>query len=419
MAQIAETGKFDLFFVADTPAARTEKLKRFARFPTFMNQLEPITLLANVAGATSRIGLGGTVSTTFSEPYNVARFFASLDHMSAGRAAWNVVTSSNDFAARNFGHANMPLHAERYSRAREFVHVVERLWDSWEDDAFIRDRERGLFFEPDKQHALHHRGANFIVDGALNIERVPQGMPVIIQAGASDAGKELAAETADVVFASSSTLEKAVAFYADLKDRMAKFDRPRKSLKILVGFPVVVGETDEEARRHFETLQSLIHPEAARTRLEMDFGADLDDLLMDEPIPEERIPTTSNLNRGYFDYIVEMIRVEKLTLREIAMRYQRGHTTLCGSVSTVADTMQAWFEADACDGFMMIFQTLPHGLEVFVAQVVPELQRRSLFRKEYAGTTLRHHLGLPRPIHRPNHRAENSERVIAGGAGGN
>ncbi len=223
---MAEAGKFDLFFIADTPAARTEMLQAYARFPLFMNVFEPVTLLSALAGATSRIGLGGTVSTSFSEPYNVARQFASLDHLSGGRAGWNVVTSANDFAARNFGHAQLAPHADRYARAQEFVSVVQALWDSWEDDAFIRDRGQGLFFDPAGSTSCTHRGQFFAVDGALNIERAPQGKPVIIQAGASETGKEFAAETAEVVFASNTAIDRVRAFYADLKGRMAKYGRP-------------------------------------------------------------------------------------------------------------------------------------------------------------------------------------------------
>jgi FMN-dependent oxidoreductase (nitrilotriacetate monooxygenase family) len=400
MAQTAERGKFDLFFIADTPAARTEKLEAYARFPMFMNVFEPVTVLSALAGATSRIGLGGTVSTSFSEPYNVARQFASLDHISAGRAGWNVVTSANDFAARNFGHAKLAPHAERYERAREFVQVVQALWDTWEDDAFIRDRERGLFFDPAKQHPVSHQGKFFKVDGALNIARTPQGQPVIIQAGASDTGKELAAETAEVVFASDSEVERAVSFYADLKGRMAKYNRSPDQLKVLSGMPVVIAETDQEAEDLYQELQALIHPDVGRLRLGMDLETDLSDLPLDEPVPEDRIPKTSNLHKMYFDRIVEMIRRDKLTLRQMYLRYERGNRTLRGSVKTVADHMEHWFRAGASDGFMLNFPILPLGLERFVDQVVPELQRRGLFRQDYAGATLRENLGLARPANR-------------------
>jgi FMN-dependent oxidoreductase (nitrilotriacetate monooxygenase family) len=400
MAQLAESGKFDLFFIADTPAARTEMLTAYSRYPLFMNVFEPVTLLSALSGATDHIGLGGTVSTSFTEPYNVARQFASLDHISGGRAGWNVVTSANDFAARNFGHSKLAAHAERYARAQEFVKVVSALWDSWEDDAFIRDREQGLFFDPAKQHKLSHHGRFFTVDGALNIERPPQGRPVIIQAGASETGKEFAAETAEVVFASNTEAAGSAAFYADLKGRMAKYGRHPDELKVLAGLPIVLGSSHQEALDKREALQGLIHPDVGRMRLGMDLELDLTDLPLDEPIPEELIPKTSNLHQAYFNRIVRMIREDKLTLRQLYMRYERGNTTLCGTVATIADHMEEWISTNACDGFMLNFPTLPDGLEDFVTKVVPELQRRGLVRKEYTGKTLRDNLGLARPENR-------------------
>jgi FMN-dependent oxidoreductase (nitrilotriacetate monooxygenase family) len=400
LAQLAERGKFDLFFIADTPAARTEKLDAYARFPIFMNVFEPVTLLSVLAGATTHIGLGGTVSTSFSEPYNVARQFASLDHISAGRAGWNVVTSANDFAAGNFGHAALPPHADRYARAQEFVQVVQALWDSWDDGAFIRDRAQGLFFDPGAQHKLTHRGPHFTVEGALNIERTPQGKPVIIQAGASETGKEFAAETAEVVFASNTELARSASFYADLKGRMAKYRRAPDELKVLAGLPIIVGESEQEAQDKYAALQGLIHPDVGRLRLGMDLELDLSDLPLDEPIPEELIPRTSNLHQMYFNRIVEMIRTEKLTLRQLYMRYERGNKTLCGTVQTIADHMEAWLTGGAADGFMLNFPTLPDCLQDFVQKVVPELQRRGIFRQDYTGTTLRDHLGLARPANR-------------------
>jgi FMN-dependent oxidoreductase (nitrilotriacetate monooxygenase family) len=409
LAQLAERGRFDLFFIADTPAARTEKLEAYARFPMFMNVFEPVTLLSALAGATDHIGLGGTVSTSFSEPYNVARQFASLDHISGGRAGWNVVTSANDFAARNFGHAKLAPHAERYARAREFVTVVKALWDTWDDDAFIRDRDAGLFFHPERQHVVSHRGQFFTVEGALNIERAPQGQPVIIQAGASETGKEFAAETAEVVFASNTEVGRSAAFYADLKGRMAKYGRAPGELKVLAGLPVIVGESEQEALDKREALQGMIHPDVGRLRLGMDLELDLSDLPLDEPIPEELIPRTSNLHQMYFNRIVEMIRTEKLTLRQLYLRYERGNKTLCGTVTSIADHMEEWLTADACDGFMLTFPTLPDGLEAFVHTVVPELQRRGLFRQDYTGVTLRDHLGLARPANRYTARSRAAE----------
>ncbi|WP_242662523.1 LLM class flavin-dependent oxidoreductase [Teichococcus deserti] len=399
VAQTAERGLFDLFFIADTPAARTSNLTAFSRMPLFMNVFEPVTLLSALSGATRHIGLGGTASTSFSEPYNIARQFASLDHLSHGRAAWNVVTSANDFAAKNFGLDRLPAHGDRYARAREFVQVVRQLWDSWEDDAFIRDRAQGLFFDPAKQHAVAHEGAHFRVNGALNIARPPQGRPVIIQAGASDTGRELAAETAEVVFASESTIEDGIGFYRDLKGRMPRHGRDPDQLKVLAGLPVLVAASRQEAEDMHAELQALIHPDVGRSRLAMDLEADLSGLDLDQPIPEERIPKSANFHQAYFNHIVQMIRVEKLTLRQLYLRYERGNKTIRGTAREVADQMQAWFEAGACDGFMLMFNLLPRDMEAFVDLVVPELQRRGLMRSLYEGRTLRENLGLIRPPH--------------------
>jgi FMN-dependent oxidoreductase (nitrilotriacetate monooxygenase family) len=400
MAQLAERGCFDIFFIADTPAARTDNLHVWKRFPMFMNVFEPITLLSALAVATKHIGLGATASTSFMEPYNLARQFASLDHLSHGRAAWNVVTSANDYAARNFGLDKLPPHAERYDKAKEFMEVVEALWDTWEDDAFVHDKANALNFLPEKQHAVHHDGKYFNVHGALNIARAPQGKPVIIQAGASETGKDFAAKTAEVVFASDPTVEKGKVFYDDLKSRMVKFGRSPDELKILTGLSVVIGATAEEAQAKYQHLQSMIHPDVGRMRLAQDLEADLSDLPLDEPIPESRIPATSNFHRAYFDYIVNMIRVEKLTLREMCMRYERGNVTFRGTAVQVADHMQEWLDAGAADGFMMIFHTMPGGMQDFVEQVVPLLQERDLMKREYTGKTLRDHLGLARPANR-------------------
>lgn len=397
LAEIAESGKFDLFFIADTPATRTENFQAWSRFPMYMNALEPVTLLTALAGATTRIGLGGTVSTSFSEPYNVARQFASLDHISAGRAAWNVVTSANDYAARNFGHAKLAPHAERYERAGEFVDVVQKLWNSWDDDAFVRDRATGRYFDPARMHIVHHEGKFFRVDGALNIERPPQGHPVISQAGASDTGRELAARTAEIVFASAADPASAKAAYDDLKGRMAKYGREPSSLKILAGLPVVLGSSQSEAEEKYQRLQALLHPDVGLFRLGMDLEIDLAGLPLDEPIPENRLPKNSNFHKAFFDGIMKTIRAENPTLRQLYLGYERGRKTIKGTPTQIADVMENWLCSGACDGFMMQFHELPGDLEVFVAEVVPEIQRRGLFRYDYKGPTLRDHLGLPRP----------------------
>jgi len=397
MAGIAEAGTFDLFFIADTPALRTERMEVWSHAPSFMNQLEPLTLLSAVAGATRRIGLGATASTSFNEPYNVARQFASLDHISGGRAAWNVVTSANDFAARNYGHAKLPPHDRRYARAAEFVEVVRKLWGCWEPDAFVFDRERKLTFDPAKFHLVDHEGAHFRVHGGLNIAPAPQGQPVIIQAGASEAGRELAAATAEVVFGTSATVGEAVAFYRDVKGRMARHGRDPEAMRILGGITVVVGRTREEAEARNRAYMDLLHPAVGVMRVGQDLETDLSDLPLDEPIPAHRIPAAANHHRAYFAEILGMIR-EGLTLREVAMRYNRSKAVLCGSPAQIADVMQEWVEAGACDGFMLTFPVMPACLQDFVDTVVPELRRRGLFREDYAGTTLRDHLGLPRPV---------------------
>ncbi|MFV0295829.1 MAG: LLM class flavin-dependent oxidoreductase [Hyphomicrobiaceae bacterium] len=403
LARVAERGKFDLFFIADTPAARTENFQAWSRFPMYMNAFEPVTLLTAIAGATSHIGLGGTVSTSFTEPYNVARQFASLDHISGGRAAWNVVTSANDYAARNFGHAKLAPHAERYERAGEFVDVVKKLWDTWDDDAFIRDRKTGVYFDPERMHTVHHHGKFFKVDGALNIERAPQGHPVISQAGASSTGRELATRTAEVVFASASNPESARADYDDLKGRMARYNRPTDDLRILAGMPVVLGSTQAEAEARFQSLQELLHPDVGVFRLGMDMEVDLSGLPLDEPIPADRLPKAANFHKAFFDGIMEQIRTENPTLRQLYLRYERGRKTIKGTPEQVADTMERWFKMGACDGFMLQFHSMPRGLEEFVDQVVPLLQRRGLFRQDYSGPTLRDHLGVARP-HDASHR---------------
>lgn len=396
-ARTAERGLFDLFFIADTPAARTENLHAWSRFPMFMNVLEPVTLLTALAGVTTRIGLGGTVSTSFSEPYNVARQFASLDHLSAGRAAWNVVTSANDYAARNFGHAKLAPHAERYARAGEFVDVVRALWDTWDDDAFVLDRAAGLYFDPGAQHPVHHDGPFFKIDGALNMARPPQGHPVIIEAGASEAGQELAARTAEIVFSSNASAPDSKCFTDGLKARMAKYGRAPSQMKVLTGLPIVLAETDQEAADAQARLQELVHPDVGRFRLGMDLETDLSDLPIDEPIPEDRIPTSANFHKGFFEDILRIMRDGRPTLREVYLRYERGRKTITGSPMRIADIMEEWFTTGAADGFMLQFHIMPHGLEMFVDRVVPELQRRGLMRREYAGATLRENLGLGRP----------------------
>jgi FMN-dependent oxidoreductase (nitrilotriacetate monooxygenase family) len=399
IVQIAESGKLDFFFLADTPAARTENLDKWAHAPLYMNMLEPVTLLSAIAGSTSHIGLGATASTSFYEPYNVARLFASLDHISHGRAAWNVVTSANDYAARNFGLDKLPPHDKRYQKAREFFGIVRDLWDTWDDDAFIYDRQDARMFDPAKFHTLDHKGEFFTVHGGLNMQRTPQGRPVIFQAGASEAGKELAAETAEVVFGTGASLEEARAFTTDLKSRMARYGRQPDELKVLSGVSVVVGDSEAQARETWASWQDAVHIDIGLMYMKTDLETDLSDLPLDEPVPDDRVPKASNFHQVYFDEIVGLIR-QGLTLRQVCKRYNRSKAIFYGTGAEIADRMQEWIEAGACDGFMLAFPVLPSSLVDFVDTVVPELQRRGLFRKDYEGTTLRDNLGLARPASR-------------------
>lgn len=400
LANLAEEGRFDLFFLADSPGARTEKLNDFSRFPYMMNMFEPLTLLSALAGTTQHIGLGATGSTSFYEPYNLARLFASLDHLSHGRAGWNVVTTASDYAARNFGLDRLPPHAQRYARAREFFEVVMRLWDTWDDDAFIADKAQCRMFDPEKFHVTDFQGEHVRVHGALNIRRTPQGRPVIIQAGSSEEGKSFAAEAAEVVFASDPTFDEAKRFYADVKGRMSAFNRDVSELKILPGLSVMVGSSKAEAEDKYRELQNLIHPDVGRMRLGMDLEADLTGLPVDEPIPEHLIPKKANLHQAYFRQITSLIREQNLTLRQLYTMYDRGKVTVCGTPEQIVDYMEEWVDGGAADGFMLAFHVVPNDTEEFVRKVVPEMQRRGRLRKEYTGTTLRDNLGLERPASR-------------------
>jgi FMN-dependent oxidoreductase (nitrilotriacetate monooxygenase family) len=396
-AQKLEAGKFDAFFMADHLAVLNmpvEALKR-SHTPT---SFEPFTLLSALAGATERIGLVATASTTFDEPYHIARRFASLDHLSNGRAGWNIVTTANPDAALNFGRDDHMDHDERYRRAREFYDVVTGLWDSWADDAFIRDQESGLFFDPGKLHVLNHKGEFLSVRGPLNIARPVQGWPVIVQAGASEAGRQLAAETAEVVFTAVSTLPEGQRFYADVKGRLERAGRSRDSLKILPGAFVVVDDTVEEAKAKRAKLDSLVHEASAIASLSIALGHDVSGFDPDGPLPD--VPET-NAGRSSRQRVIDLARREGLTVRQLAQRLG-GYAGLAfvGTPTTIADQMQEWFETEGSDGFNVMFPFLPAGLDDFVDTVVPELQRRGLFRTEYQGTTLRDHLGLKRPENR-------------------
>ncbi len=402
MAQTAERGKFDMVFLGDSVCVRERPegerpyvLRRLGHVVHF----EPFTLLSALAVSTDRIGLAATASTTYNEPYHVARKFASLDHISDGRAAWNVVTSTSLAEALNVNRDEHLGHAERYARAEEFVDVVADLWDSWADDAFINDKAAGIHFDPDKVVEIHHRGTHFKVKGPLNLSRPPQGHPVIIQAGSSGAGQDLAARTADVIFTAQRTLEEGQRFYAGVKERAAHQGRNPDSIKIMPGVFAVVGRTRQEADDKYGELQNLVDPKVGIAMLSRTSGVDLTQYPLDAPLPAFG---GNNIQQSRPELINALARRENLTIWQtiLSIAGARGHHVVVGSASEVADELEERFRHHAADGFNLMPPTQPDGLTDFVDLVVPELRRRGLFRTEYQGRTLRDHLGLDRPVDR-------------------
>ncbi|WP_407316205.1 LLM class flavin-dependent oxidoreductase [Pseudomonas sp. nanlin1] len=395
LAQVAEAAKFDALFIADSIAAPTEQAaSAMARSDLF----EPLTLLSALSAVTERIGLIATATTSYNEPYHVARKFASLDHLSGGRSGWNLVTSDAAAEAHNFGRAEHFSHAQRYSRAREFYEVVTGLWDSWDDDAFIRDKATGQYYRPEKRHVLDHIGEHFQVKGPLNVARSPQGQPVVVQAGSSEAGQALAAETAEVVFTAQPSLAAAQQFYRGLKARLERFQRQPEALKIMPGMFVVLGASQAEAQEKFDALQALVQPEVGIALLGRMLGNfDLSGYPPDQPLPP--LPLTDSGQRSRQALLTQMAAAEQLTLAQLGRKIAggRGHYSLIGTPAQVADELQAWFEEGAADGFNILLPHLPAGLEDVARYLVPELQRRGLFRQDYSGTTLRDHLGLAKP----------------------
>src|SRR5580692_2347212 len=396
-AQTLERGKFDAFFMADHLAVLNMPVQALKRSAT-VTSFDPLTLLPALAVLTEHLGLIATASTTYNEPYHVARKFASLDHISGGRAGWNVVTSGNPDEALNFGLEEHVEHATRYRRAREFFDVVTGLWDSWADDAFIRNVESGEYFDPEKLHVLNHHGEFLKVRGPLNIARPIQGWPVIVQAGASDAGRQLAAETAEVIFAAGGSMGYAREFYADIKGRMEKIGRDRDHLKILPGAFVVVGDSFEEAKEKRAKLDSMVHYDSAIASVSVQLGTDASGFDPDGQLPP--IPET-NASKSGRQRLVDAAARDHLTVRQLAQRVGGyGGLSFVGTPKTIADAMEEWLTSRGSDGFNIMFPFLPAGLDDFVDRVVPELQKRGIFRREYEGRTLRENLGLPRPKNR-------------------
>ena len=388
-AQIAERGKFDLFFISDSLVMDP------GDHPSFVSRFEPTTLIAALSAATRHVGLGATVSTSFSEPYVVARTFATLHHISGGRAAWNVVTSTHDKAALNFSGDKLAEHDLRYEIANEFVDVVKGLWSTWDEGAVVADKQTGVFLDKSKVRPLDHKGRFFQVKGPINMARCPQGHPVIIQAGGSAAGLELAARTADVVFSVVQELSAAKTAYRDLKARMAKYGRSPDQLSVLPGVMPIIGSTEAEARDKLSLLQSWLTPTNALTLVTSRIGYDVTGFPLDGPVPA---PPPGEGSHAFSSVLYEAARRENMTLRDLynLTAAARGHWVLCGTPKRIADTLEEWFVEEAADGFNVLPPYFPGALTDFVDLVVPELQARGLFRREYEGATLRDHLGLPR-----------------------
>jgi len=398
VARTAEAAKFDMVFLADGIGIRAKddppgSLCRSAQTA----ELEPLTLLSALAATTTHIGLVATASTTYNEPFHIARKYASLDRISGGRAGWNIVTSWSDAEAQNFNRDQHLDYGTRYERAAEFVEVVKGLWDSWDADAFRHDKESGVFFDPAKLHVLSHQGKHFKVKGPLSVARSPQGRPVLVQAGASEAGMEIAAESAEVVYAVPHDLETGKAYYADLKARVARHGRAPEGLKIMPGITPFIGHTEAEAREKYDLLNELVAPELGLSYLYGQMG-DLSAYPLDGPVPEPNDPKVRSIAKN----LLTLARRDNLTIRQLYTTIAAGFGSriLIGTPKQIVDEMEAWVEAEAADGFNICPAVLPLGLEEFAEMVTPELQRRGLFRTDYSGRTLREHLGVPVPASR-------------------
>jgi FMN-dependent oxidoreductase (nitrilotriacetate monooxygenase family) len=392
IAQTAERGKFDLFFISDGLSMDP------GDHPSFVNRFEPLTLLSALSMVTSHVGLGATVSTSFGEPFHVARAFASLDHLSNGRAGWNVVTSTHEKAALNFSKQRLEEHDLRYEIAGEFVDVVRSLWDSWDDGAIVADRSTGTFLDKSKVHTLDHKGRFYQVKGPLNIERSPQGHPIIIQAGGSVPGQELSARSADLVFSVvNGDKASAKTAYDSLKQRVVKHGRSPHELPILPGVMPIIGDTDEQAKAQLDRLQGWLTSTNALALVSQRIGYDISSYPLDGPVPDFKEKTERG--QAFSKALLDMARREKMTLRDLynITAAARGHWVIYGSPTSIADTLEEWFTTELADGFVIMPAYFPGAFDDFVDKVVPELQRRGLYRKDYAGTTLRSHLGLERP----------------------
>lgn len=402
IARISERGTLDAIFLADGPALGGD----VAQHPA--GRLEPTVLLTAVALATQRIGVIATASSTYNDPFNLARRFSSLDHISGGRAAWNVVTNAGDAAAQNFGLAGAPLHVDRYARADEFIDITLKLWDSWEDDAVIGDAASGRFADPAKVHTPNFVGEHFSVKGPLNLPRSPQGRPVLVQAGSSEGGKALGSRYADAIFTTQTTLEDGQDFYQEMKHRARQWGRNPAHLKIMPGLSTVIGSTEAEAHARFDRLNDFYGEEGLLYQVAARVGLSVAELDPDAPLPWDKIGPVASFERGSHGFLeaqLNLARRENLSIRQLSRRILVGHRLLVGTPEQVADTLEHWFLAGAADGFNIMPDMFPSGVEIFVDEVVPLLRQRGVFRHEYSGHTLRDHLGLPYPASQYAHSA--------------
>lgn len=403
LAQLAERGKFDFMFLADLLAFWDGPVSAVRRWPQYACYFDPLTLLPALAAMTKHLGLVATASTSYNEPFHVARRFASLDLISGGRSGWNLVTSANAAEPFNFSQKQLMPHAERYKRGREFYDVVTGLWDSWEPDAFVRDRATSTYFDQEKLHPLNHEGKYYSVRGPLHVGPSPQGRPVIVVAAASAEGVEVAGEIAEVVFAHQLELERAKQAHKTLKDKAASFGRPPEAINLMPGVNPIIGSSVQEAQDKFDFLRTKIHPDVGRAVLSVALGGfDVSDFPLDEELPSAVDSFVTDGSPSTLKLVVRMAREQKLTVRQLYEQFAgaRGQRTVIGTPSMVADVMQEWFESYGVDGFLVQPAYLPGGLQEFVEQVTPELVRRGLFRSEYDATTLRGNLGLAIPANR-------------------
>ena len=405
LAQIAERGKFDSIFFADGPSLQGDLRYRPVAW------LDPLIVLPAVASATRHIGLVATASTTYNEPYNLARRFASLDHVSHGRAGWNIVTTAGVEAAQNFGLDDVPLHKTRYERATEFLDVCLKLWDSWEDDFLIGDKASGRFADGERVHRIDHAGHYFRVRGPLNVPPTPQRHPLLVQAGSSEDGRGFAARYAEAVFTAQQTLEDGQSFYADLKQRAAAGGRNPDHVKILPGLVPVIGSTEAEALRREQDLAEWQVPAYGLRQLSQLLGHEISEAELDRPLRDLGEVSKVEGHQSRFQVVTELARRDNLTVRQLLVRLGggRGHRTFTGTPEQIADTIQEWFNSGAADGFNVMAPVLPSGLSLFVDHVIPILRKRGLFRSEYSGVTLRDHYGLPRPANVYTHRRRDTQ----------